>query len=373
MRPKGKSTRKGIRYAFMAILAVVLAACATTAPPQPPPEEEGPGTLVVVVTGLPPALNADVAISGPAGFSETVTASETFTDLEPGSYSATATDVDDGGDIYAATISGSPAAVPADGTATITVEYTFLDPTLVGSLQVDIVGLPVGVDAAVNVSGPAVDQDLTVSTTIDDLTPANYTITAADVNDAGLVYAAEVDASPTLVLPEQTATATVTYRPFVPNDGDAASAPGLFAQFRSTSPAPVTVTGLLFNEATPIDTMGIQLVDSLGEPEDPGDWIAFELVHGESPTTSVNFALDCDTEFTPGSPIRLELRDEDGDKIGVTVTCDGANDIAIPNDGGSGDYLVHIIPSTTLPFYVAYTVSIDAFCFQGCTYQPFVP
>lgn len=333
-----------------------------------------PGDLIVTVTGLPGGVDAAVNVTGPDGFDQDLTGSTTLGNVDPGLYVVSANDVDDGGDTYAATVSGSPATVPAGGSATVTVEYTFLDPATFGTLQVNITGLPVGTDADVNVSGPgAFDQDLTATTTIPNLVPANYTITAADVSTGGLTYSAVIDTSPALVLPNETTTVDVTYQPFVPDDGDAASAPGVFALFRNTSAGPLTVNELLFNENDPLDVKGIQLVNELGDPEDPGDWLAFELVHGESPTTSVNVSLECDTEFTPGSPIRVELRDDSGAKIGNTVTCDGENDIAVPNDGGTGDYLLHVIPQTSNPFYVAYVLSVDAFCFQACAYQPYLP
>lgn len=360
------------RVTSLLAVILVLAACTQAPPVDPDPDEDETGTLVVVVTGLPGGVAADVTVTGPS-FNQALTASQTFDDLEPGSYTVDADDVSDGADTYGAKVTGSPADVTADGTVTVTVEYVFLDPTLVGTLQVDITGLPLGTAAAVNVSGPGFDQDLTASTTITDLVPANYVVTAADVSDGNLTYAAEVETSPALVLPEETTTVTVTYRPFVPDDGDAASNPGLFALFRATSDNPVTVSELLFNEGSPLDVEGIQLVNELGDPEDTGDWLAFELVHGESPTSSLEVSLDCETDFTPGSPIRVELRKDDGTKIGINVTCDGSTTYAVPADGGSGDYLLHIISNTTQPYYVAYTLSVDAFCFQACTYEPLVP
>lgn len=351
------------------VLILVLAACTQAVVPD---ENDETGTLVIVVSGLPDGVAADVNVAGP-GLDQELGASQTFSDIEVGSYTVTAAAVSSGADEYGAKVTGSPATVQAGGAATVTVEYVFLDPALVGVLQVDISGLPGGTDAAVNVSGPGLDQDLTVSTTLSDLTPANYVVTAGDVSDGTLTYAAEVESSPALVLPEETTTVTVTYRPFVADDGDAASNPGLFALFRATSGNPVTVAELLFNEADPLDVKGIQLVNDLGDPQDTGDWLAFELVHGESPTSNVELSLDCDTDFTPGSPIRVELRDDGGTKIGSSLTCDNSLNFAIPADGGSGDYLLHVISNTTQPYYVAYTLSVDAYCFQACAYEPLLP
>jgi FG-GAP repeat len=50
--------------------------------------------LVVTVKGLPTNMNADMTVTGPNGFSETLTVSKTFSDLPPGEYTVTAAKVD---------------------------------------------------------------------------------------------------------------------------------------------------------------------------------------------------------------------------------------------------------------------------------------
>lgn len=333
-----------------------------------------PGSLTVTVDGLPAGVDGDVRVTGPDGYDETLTATTTLTGLEPGVYEVSASDVTDGDDEYASNVSGSPATVPAAGAASALVTYAFVDPGAFGSLQVNVSGLPAGTDADVLVEGPeGYSATVVADELLTDLTIGNYTVSANDVAADGLTYQGIVTGSPALVLGGETTTVDVAYQPFVPNDGDAESAPGLFALFRATSPAPVYVEELPFNAASPIDTKGIQLRDELGNPADPGDWIAFELVHGQSNTTTITITLACGSTDTP-SPIRAELRDEDGAKIGQTTVCNDSRDIAVPNEGGSGDYLLHIIPtSTTEPYYTDYVASIDAYCFQGCDYQPFEP
>jgi uncharacterized protein (DUF2141 family) len=332
-----------------------------------------PGSLTVTIDGLPGGVDADVRVTGPDGFDQTLTATTTLTSLDPGTYSVAATEVDDGGDAYGSSVAGSPTTVPAGGAAAALVTYAFLDPTSVGSLDVAISGLPVGADAAVTVTGPGgFDQDLTESTTLTDLTVGNYVVTAANVAADGLTYQGVVTGSPALVIGAATTDVAVAYQVFTPNDGDAASAPGLFARFRATSPNPVWVQGLLFNAATPIDTKGIQLRDSLGNPADPGDWLAFELVHGQSPTSSIVLTLECSNTDSP-SPIRVELRTESGAKIGQNTLCNTTRTISVPNEGGSGDYVLHVIPQFGTPYFTEYVLSVNAYCFQSCNFQPFVP
>jgi len=332
-----------------------------------------PGTLSVTISGLPGGTDAAVRVTGPGGFDEDLTASATFAGVAPGTYTVTALDVDDAGDAYAASVGGSPATVPAGGAAAVVVSYTFLDPSSFGTLQVDVGGLPAGADADVSVTGPGgFSAALTGSATLPGVVVGSYTVTAASVAVGDLTYAPVVSGSPALVLGAATTTATVLYQPFVPNDGDAASNPGLFAKFRATSPGPVWVDELLFNAASPIDTKGIQLRNRLGQPADPGDWVAFELVHGQGNSTTITISLECSNDATP-TPIRADLRDDDGAKIGLSVNCNTSRDIAVPNVGGAGDYVVHVVPTSASPYFTAYTLSIDAYCFQACAYQPFEP
>lgn len=334
---------------------------------------QAPGDLSVTITGLPGGVDAAVSVTG-GTVNEQLTASGTLEDLTPGVYEVTAAEIDDGGDIYAATVTGSPATVPAGGSASVSVTYTFLDPAAFGSLAVTIDGLPGGTDAAVTVTGPGgFDVDLTSTGTLANLTPGNYDVSATDVTVGALAYTALIDTSPVLVLPDATTSVSVSYVPVAENDGDAQSNPGWSALFRATSGAPVEVTDVLFNAASPLDVKGIKLSNEIGNPADPGDWLAFELVHGQAPTSPVTFGLECLTDYDGTSPIRVELRDDSGKKIGSTVTCGGELAIAIPATGGSGDYLVSVLPTFTDPYFMRYELSIDAYCFQACVFQPYEP
>jgi hypothetical protein len=171
-----------------------------------------PGSLTVTIAGLPVGVDGDVRVTGPSGFDQALTATTTLAGLEPGSYTVSASDVDDGGDAYGASVAGSPTTVPAGGSAAALVTYTFLDPTSVGSLAVAISGLPTGVDAAVSVSGPVgFTQDLTESTTLAGLTVGNYAVAAANVTADGLTYQGIVTGSPALVIGGATTDVSVAY------------------------------------------------------------------------------------------------------------------------------------------------------------------
>lgn len=333
---------------------------------------EDPGELQVSISGLPDGVDAQVSVSGPDGFSALLTASGTLSDLDPGSYSIEAADVDDAGDAYAASVSASPVIVPSGGSVSVTVSYTFLDPGDFGSLDVSISGLPDGADADVSVTGPSgFSEQLAGSSSFSDLVPGYYQAVAANVTVGDLTYAALISGSPALVLPDETATITVQYQPFATNDGDAASNPGVHARFRVTSGPAVWVDQLLFNAATPLDVRGIQLRNELGRPDDLGDWLAFQLVHGQGNSTTIRVSLACVTDF-PTSPIRAALRNSAGNQVGQGLVCGGSRNIAVPSSGANHNYVLEIVANTAQPFYADYVLSVNAYCPQHpCSYVPY--
>jgi len=82
------------------------------------------GSLAVSVTGLPAGLNANVAISGPGGFSQTILATQTATNLDPGTYTLAAEEVLSGTSVYAPQPVTQTIAVSAGATANASVSYT---------------------------------------------------------------------------------------------------------------------------------------------------------------------------------------------------------------------------------------------------------
>jgi hypothetical protein len=81
------------------------------------------GGLTVTVGGLPAGTSAAVTVTGPNGYTQPVTQTQTLTGLTPGSYVATAADVSSGGTTYTPTARTKSAAVSAGATAAVTVTY----------------------------------------------------------------------------------------------------------------------------------------------------------------------------------------------------------------------------------------------------------
>ena len=101
-----------------ASLVLLLAACG--AQPDPSPTT---GNLTVNITGLPAGVNADVTVTGPDGFTVSLTATRTLEDLEPGSYQVSAGEVSTADGVYTNTVSGSPVTVEVGKTAAAAVAY----------------------------------------------------------------------------------------------------------------------------------------------------------------------------------------------------------------------------------------------------------
>jgi hypothetical protein len=88
------------------------------------------GSLTVTVAGLPAGTSAAVTVTGPDGYTQPVTQTQTLTGLTPGSYLATAADVSSGATTYTPRATTKSATVSPGATATVTVTYDAVAATL---------------------------------------------------------------------------------------------------------------------------------------------------------------------------------------------------------------------------------------------------
>jgi hypothetical protein len=94
------------------------------------------GALTVTITGLPAGTDASVTVTGPGGFSRQPTATRTFSDLAPGSYSVAAAEVTGSGTRFAPAPASQTVTVSAGSSASATVTYAAVaTPTL--NLRID--------------------------------------------------------------------------------------------------------------------------------------------------------------------------------------------------------------------------------------------
>jgi hypothetical protein len=164
--------------------------------------------LTVTISGLPAGFSAAVTVTGPGGFSRSLTATTTLTGLTPGAYTVQANQVGGEGQVYAATPPTQTANVAIGQTASATVTYALV----LGNLTINVAGLPAGVAAAIVVTGPGgFTRNVTATTTIQSLTPGTYTVTASNVTSGGQAYAPNVATQTAAVGSGQTVVRNVTY------------------------------------------------------------------------------------------------------------------------------------------------------------------
>jgi glucose/arabinose dehydrogenase len=165
--------------------------------------------LSLLVTGLPASTPASITIAGPRGYSRTVTGATDIELLEPGTYTITAGDVQAGGKTYRAVAKTSVVELIASLTSiTATVQYGAGS----GSLDVTVGGLPAGTDASINIVGPGgVTRRLTSTSTVGNLEPGSYVVTA-DVVGSSLTTHRPTPLTQTIdVVDGQTRAAAVVY------------------------------------------------------------------------------------------------------------------------------------------------------------------
>ena len=167
------------------------------------------GTLSVTLAGLPQSSAASIIISGPEGYSRTLTGATDIVGLKPGQYSVEAREVQLTNARYAA----SPGSQNVNVTASVTpVVAHVVYAVSSGILRIDINGLPSGAAAAVNVSGPGnYSRTLTQEDVLDNLVPGTYQIASQHVVAGSLFTATPALQQVNVVASQEATVATVLY------------------------------------------------------------------------------------------------------------------------------------------------------------------
>ncbi|HEY7613768.1 MAG TPA: hypothetical protein VH764_12285 [Gemmatimonadales bacterium] len=130
-----------------------------------------------------------------------------------GNVAAGATEVELSGLAATCVLEGAnprPVTIPAGGSAEVI--FTVTCSAATGSLVVTVSGLPAGAAAAVSATGPGgFSRAVTATTTLTDLTPGEYTVTASTVTAGGSTYTATPTTTAVEVEAGVTANVSVTY------------------------------------------------------------------------------------------------------------------------------------------------------------------
>lgn len=145
----------------------------------------GPGSLVLLVQGLPAGSAAAIGISSAQGYQHSSTGQETLAALPAGSYSVVALEVLIGGDRYVPAPATQNVTVPPASAVTVEVMYVLVT----ARLQVSLGGLPAGSSITLSLSGPGGYQhSLTGTALLTGLTPGVYGLHAPSLAVSGDQY-----------------------------------------------------------------------------------------------------------------------------------------------------------------------------------------
>ena len=252
-----------------------------------------PTVVDVPVTGLPSGSSAAIQLTDPSGASRSVTGTTRVAPATPGRWRQTASAVNTGSATYAPTPASRDTTVLPGDTLRFGVTYTIAT----GSLAVTITGLPTGSSGAVTVTGPAgFTRALDATTTLTNLTPGAYTVSAAPVStESGPYQPLQATQTVTVSASVVAAAAAVTYR--LPSGSLAITASGLpggtTPVFTLSGPGGTrtqtgagTVTGLAVGSWT----VSAASVTAAGITYDPSPTSAIATVVANG-TASVSFAF----------------------------------------------------------------------------------
>lgn len=315
------------------------------------------GAIAIVVTGLPPALDGLIQLSGPDGYTRSIAHTETVTDLAPGEYVLTASTVAGGSVLYAPSEDTLRLVVEASLVATpATIQYA----AQVGRLALSSAGLPNGAAAIYTLFGAQDTVSFTGDPTIDSLPAGSYVLRASPVVAGSLKYAAQNAARTISIVTGATTSASFTFA-VVPTVVDIA-----VSGLPSGTAASLVLT-------PPSGDSSIITTSTRIAPTVPGRWRvrANNVTSGGTlyvPTPTVH-----DSTISAGDTLRLPV------VYNVTTGSIAVSISGLPNGvnaavtvAGPNGYVQPVPVSSTLTMlapgtYYVYASSVTA---SGFTYQP---
>ncbi len=179
----GNVVRNGVTYVpafYSQPLAVVGGITLAVTVPYAPLGSAPPaatGDLAVTIGGLTAGAGGSVSVTGPNGYVQWFTTSQTLAKLVPGTYHVAAGNITSGGVTYVAAPASQSVTVTGGVTAAAIVTYSgpaTPPPPAAGSLVLTVSGLPAGTNGAITVTGPsAFSRTVTASQTLTGLLAAH--------------------------------------------------------------------------------------------------------------------------------------------------------------------------------------------------------
>lgn len=141
--------------------------------------------LTIAIDGVPASKEAAVTVTGPNGFSRTIPASATFNGIDPGTYVIVAPDIPSNQQVFAASPRSRQVQLTPSLTAT-TVSVRYAQST--GNLRFSINGLPDGVAAGIDVTGPTTIPVVDSSSSFVGVRAGEYSVNAKPITRDGAFY-----------------------------------------------------------------------------------------------------------------------------------------------------------------------------------------
>lgn len=157
--------------------------------------------------------------------------------------------------------------------------------------------------------------------------------------------------------------------PMAELDGDSEVNPAVRAQFRATSPAPISVDTPQFNDEA-IDTQGLRYQGEVSNPGDQHDFVVFNIVPGQV-DPYVRMFLDCGQPGLGSDSVRAQLFHEDGTLLDTVVCGDDEQEILLEGASSDLEYLVRIEVQDGSEQLDTYSLELNGYCFQGCGFRPY--
>ena len=166
------------------------------------------GAIAVVVGGLPGGAQGNVTVTGPGGYSRSVTATSTLTLLVPGSYTVSATTVSAAGSTYLPTPTSQQVTVTASIVASpATVSYA----VATGAVTISAIGVPGSLTPTFSLTGTGAPRTASGAGTVSNLQAGSWTITANTIVSGPTTYTPSPSTQTVTITPNGTASASFTY------------------------------------------------------------------------------------------------------------------------------------------------------------------
>jgi hypothetical protein len=137
------------------------------------------GAIAFLVTGLENGAQGAITVTGPGGFTRSITATTTITDLTPGTYNVKVDSVQHAGVTFRSTTSTQQIIV---GASLVAAPSVIAYSSAVANLTIGVTGTPVGATNMIEVTGPGgFNRFVSGTTTFTNVSPGQYTIVASPV------------------------------------------------------------------------------------------------------------------------------------------------------------------------------------------------